>query len=74
MTTLDITQGEHVVDEIKWCDSTGYNLVREGKEVTICELGVDAMSEDKVSLIGNAEEAENLIKAIQKSIDLGWYE
>jgi hypothetical protein len=74
MSVLDITKDVIVVDQIKWCGDSDFNLVRcsDFTEVSIHREGVDCLHGGS-ALLADAEEAENLIKALQKAIDLGWF-
>lgn len=75
MSVFDVTVSEEEVTEIKWCDNDGsLNLVRSHLgEMTIKEGGLAGMLHDRIPLLQSVPEAENLIKAIQKAIDLGWF-
>lgn len=77
-----ITEETQEITQIKWCKDTDYNLVKFkiGAQVGI---GLDEMyivekgefqcdDQDRYPLVETAEDAENLIKALQKAIELGW--
>jgi hypothetical protein len=72
---FDVTKNHEEPEEIKWCAPSGYNLIRnEGRNlgIRISKEGLTDMFEHNTSFVTNAEEAENLIKALRKAIDLGW--
>lgn len=61
-----------LIDEIKWRSDEDYNLVRNGNnEVCIPTRGGNELSEGEY-LFGSVDQARNLIKAIEKTIALGW--
>jgi len=72
--TLSVVDVEEEITEIHWCDPD-WNLVRSPtkQRVTIKASGVQEMFEAKEMLLDTVEDAENLIEAIRKTIDLGWY-
>jgi hypothetical protein len=75
MSTFDVTKGEQeAITEIQWSHDDDYNLVKSRNEVTIKTQGCHDMAVDGTAMITDVEEAENLIKAIQKAIDLGWFQ
>lgn len=67
--TKDTTQK---IEEISWCVSAEWNIIQDeyyGISFRDISLGVG-----DYSLVSNKEQAENLIKALQKAIELGWLE
>lgn len=76
MSVFDVTVSEEEVTEIKWSESESddYNLIpSKPGEVTINDSGLNDLLNGGENLIVSVGEAENLIKAIQKAIDLGWF-
>ncbi len=72
---LDINSGEPLkITEVKWVPvgSQDYNLVpATGRGVTIKDVFAKRLL-NGCYLCSNKEEVEDLIKALQKAIDLGW--
>lgn len=67
------------ITRIRWASSASpaddsYDLIRDasGTGVTIDREGLEEMVAGDCSLCCPKEEAESLIKALQKAIDLGW--
>jgi hypothetical protein len=79
MSIIDINnQEEEVITEIRWSTSASegdnnYNLIRDKSSVTLRQEGLDEIAAGDCNLCENASEAEALIKALQKAIDLGWF-
>lgn len=69
MHTLDIREEEKKVDRIRWSDDENYDLIRQGEFIKL----VDPMDTgSSVDLLYGAEEIDNLIKALEKTKELGW--
>ena len=65
--TKDTTQK---IEEIKWCVSEEWNIIQDehyGISFRDIFLGLG-----DYSLVSDKEQAENLIKALQKAIEIGW--
>lgn len=74
MAVLDITKKAEAIDEIRWCDDEDFNLSKDGvRGVKLKDSGHTMLHSVHGSLLDNVEEVENLIKALQKTIDLGWF-
>ncbi len=68
------------ITEIRWSteaadDNQDFNLVQctRSNRVTIKEVGIRSIADGDSALCETAEEAESLMKALQKAIDLGWF-
>jgi hypothetical protein len=74
MSVFDVTKNAEAVNQIKWCGDNDFNLVRRSDftGVSIHRDGVDCLN-NGATLLADATEAENLIKALQKAIDLDWF-
>lgn len=78
MTVLNVT-GEPTppITEIRWSseaqpEDNDYNLVQNGTSVTIKDAGLRNMVNRNANLCETKQEALNLIKALEKAIELGW--
>ena len=67
MSTLDVRESEKI-SEIQWCENIRWNLVKKDvangirfKDSSVCK-----------SLVSTKENAQDLIKALEKAIELGW--
>jgi hypothetical protein len=73
MNVFDVTKGEVNVKEIHWNGDSDFNLIQTDRGVTIKDSGAYDIHMNNAPLVEGVEEAENLIKALQKAIDLGWF-
>lgn len=75
MSVFDVrTDAVQKVTEISWCGADAWNLVKHSSAGLVfkdIKIG-STTSSPQSSLVANKEEAENLIKALQKAIELGW--
>ena len=67
------TRNEEVIDSIKICDTnSNYYVVSElwktGNTIVLNEVGSDRCT------VESKEHARNIIKALEKAIELGWFE
>ena len=67
------TGSEEVIDSIKICDTNyDYYVVSElwktGNTIVLNEVGSDRC------IVESKEHAQNIIKALEKAIKLGWFE
>jgi hypothetical protein len=69
---FDVTKDSKEPEEIKWCSPSGYNLIKYSPGIGIGNEGLTDMFEHSTPFVTSTEEAENLIKALRKAIDLGW--
>jgi hypothetical protein len=74
MSVHNVAQDQQEISKIRWNDDSDYDLIKHRSGVTLAAAGVHDMHEYDSCLIDDAVEAENLIKALQKAIDLGWFE
>ena len=73
MSVFDVTKDTtQKIEEIKWCVSAEWNIIQD-EHYGISFRDISLGSED-YSLVFNKEQAENLIKELQKAIELGWLE
>lgn len=56
------------IDEIAWTNNDYWNLIDSEEGVFFKNITI----ENNSALVSNKTEAENLIKALQKAIELGW--
>ena len=73
MSTFDVTKPENQVTEIMWNGDQDFNLLSVPDGVTINSEGIKEMEDAGTTLCQDVNEAEHLIKALQKAIDLGWF-
>jgi hypothetical protein len=81
VSIFDVTKPEQeAITEIRWATEAGsddqaYNLVRSKSQsaVTLKKEALMELAAEDSSLCENVSEAEGLIKALQKAIDLGWF-
>ncbi len=66
---VEETQGK--IDEIQWRDDTDYSLIQADNGIVIPRAGAQEVV-DGHYFIDSVEEAESLIRAIQKAIELKW--
>lgn len=72
MSVFDVTKDaiENPIHAIRWCYPKEWDLVRRDTDcVYFSGIPLDNWSK---SLISSKDEAEALIKALQKAIELGW--
>ena len=71
MSVFDVAKDNvQEIEEIKWCVSAEWNIIQDecyGISFRDISLGLE-----DYSLVSDKEQAENLIKALQKAIELGW--
>ena len=71
MSQFDVTKDStQEIEEISWCVSAEWNIIQDdhyGISFRDISLGLG-----NYSLVSDKEQAENLIKALQKAIELGW--
>ena len=71
MSVFDVTKDStQEIEEISWCVSAEWNIIQDdryGISFRDISLGLG-----NYSLVSDKEQAENLIKALQKAIELGW--
>lgn len=77
MSVFDVTKDDvQEIDEIQWCEFEDWNIIKRkgiSSEVAFKDIKITQNSYDR-SLVTNKEQAENLIKALQKAIELDWLE
>ena len=76
MSVFDVTTEQpQEIDKIRWRCSNSWDLVynTEGIFFYEAEIGFKHTSAG-FALVRNKEDAKNLIKALQKAIELGWVE
>jgi hypothetical protein len=74
MSVFDVTKGDATVEEIHWNGDSDFNLIQVDNGVTIKDSGSYDIHMNNSPLVQDAIEAENLIKALQKAIDLKWFQ
>lgn len=71
MSVFDVTKDStQEIEEISWCVSAEWNIIQDdhyGISFRDISLGLG-----NYRLVSDKEQAENLIKALQKAIELGW--
>ena len=77
MSVFDVTKN-HIkeIEEIQWCEFEDWNIIKRkgiSSEVAFKGIKITQNSYDR-SLVTDKEQAENLIKALQKAVELGWLE
>ena len=77
MSVFDVTKDDvQEIDEIQWCEFEDWNIIKRkgiSSEVAFKGIKITQNSYDR-NLVTNKEQAENLIKALQKAIELDWLE
>ena len=77
MSVFDVTKDNvQEIEEIQWCEFEDWNIIKLkgiSSEVAFKGIKITQNSYDR-SLVTNKEQAENLIKALQKAIELDWLE
>ena len=77
MSVFDVTKDSvQEIEEIQWCEFEDWNIIKLkgiSSEVAFKGIKITQNSYDR-SLVTNKEQAENLIKALQKAIELDWLE
>ena len=75
MSVFDVAKDNvQEIEEIKWCEAEDWNIVqRETVSGGIAFKNIK-ISQYGHSLVTGKTQAENLIKALQKAIELGWLE
>ena len=77
MSVFDVTKDNvQEIEEIQWCEFEDWNIIKRkgiSSEVAFKDIKITQNSYDR-SLVANKEQAENLIKALQKAIELDWLE
>ena len=77
MSVFDVTKDDvQEIKEIQWCEFEDWNIIKRkgiSSEVAFKGIKITQNSYDR-SLVTNKEQAENLIKALQKAIELDWLE
>ena len=70
MSVFDVTKDNvQEIEEIQWCVSEEWNIIKDKHGgVSFRDIPLDG----EYSLVSDKEQAENLIKALQKAIELGW--
>ena len=70
MSVFDVTkETTREIEEIQWCVSEEWNIIKdEHSGISFRDISL----ESEYSLVSDKEQAENLIKALQKAIELGW--
>lgn len=70
MSVFDVTKDTiQKIDEIQWNDNSQWNLVIRQSHIHFKGLSIGEMT---WPLVSTKVEAEDLIKALQKAIELGW--
>ena len=74
MSVFDVTkETTQEIEEISWCcGAWQWNLVQRKNDHGNIYFKDIFIGEADCSLVGSKEHAENLIKALQKAIELGW--
>lgn len=72
MTTIDIRGGIQEVDTIIVGDKSNSNYVADSLERTAEGFDLKDTEEDRTLRVRDRRHAENLIKGLQKAIELGW--
>ena len=69
MSVFDVTkETTQEIEEIQWCVSEEWNIIKdEHSGISFRDISLEGYS-----LVSNKEQAENLIKALQKAVELGW--
>ena len=77
MSVFDVTKDKvQEIEEIQWCEFEDWNIIKQksiSSEVAFKGIKMTQNSYDR-SLVTDKEQAENLIKALKKAIELGWLE
>ena len=77
MSVFDVTKDKvQEIEEIQWCEFEDWNIIKLkgiSSEVAFKCIKITQNSYDR-SLVTDKEQAENLIKALQKAIELDWLE
>ena len=77
MSVFDVTKDKvQEIEEIQWCEFEDWNIIKRkgiSSEVAFKGIKITQNSYDR-SLVTDKEQAENLIKALKKAIELGWLE
>lgn len=76
MAVFDVTtEQQQEIDKIKWCCTDVWDLVYNDEGIYFYEAELRFKHVPTgFPLVETKEEAENLIKALQKAIELGWVE
>ena len=76
MAVFDVTTEQpQEIDKIRWCRSELWDLVYNKEGIFFYEAEIKFKHTNQgFALVETKEEAENLIKALQKAIELGWVE
>ena len=77
MSVFDVTKDKvQDIEEIQWCEFEDWNIIKRkgiSSEVAFKGIKITQNSYDR-NLVTDKEQAENLIKALQKAIELDWLE
>jgi len=71
MSIFDVTTEQKNISELQWCTNGEYNLTKTREGVGLKPLCAQWLK-DGTNFLSTKKNAENLIKALQKAIDLGW--
>lgn len=71
MSVFDVTkEATQEIEEISWCVSAEWNIIQDDHYgISFRDI---SLGSGNYSLVSDKEQAENLIKALQKAIELGW--
>ncbi len=72
MTTIDIRSGVQEVDTIIVGDKSNTSYVADSLERTAVGFDLSDTEEGRTLRVSDRQQAENLIKGLQKAIELGW--
>lgn len=74
MTVLDIREKQDEYTTIKFSDIGEVTNIEGGDSVRIFATSLRSSLDDDSIIIKGEEEANNLIKALETAIDMGWLE
>ena len=76
MAVFDVTKEQpQEIDRVRWCGSDVWDLVYNTEGIFFSEAEIRFKhTSTGFPLVETKGEAENLIKALQKAIELGWVE
>ena len=73
MSVFDVTKDNaQEIEEIQWCGAEEWNIIQRATISGGVAFKDIKISQYDHSLVTDKEQAENLIKALQKAIELGW--
>ena len=73
MSVFDVTKDNlQEIEEIQWCGVEEWNIIQQKDSLGGVYFKGIEISQYNHGLVNDKEQAENLIKALQKAIELGW--